>query len=178
MNWICPLKFRVCSISPEPFVRFSLNFIEIFLSVRRCAESMTQLCRLKFKVTLQGHVIYLSIHVCSISPEPFKRFSLNSTQVFLSLRWCIEHMTQLPRLKVTGQGNPDLPLNFLSTPYIPNPLGDFHYTSSESFSLWDIVQNMGLGYASSMSRSHFKVMWLSLQFVSAPYLLNRSKDFH
>ena len=76
----------------------------MFLSVRLCAESMTPLSRLKVKVTLQGHVIYLSIPVCSISTEPFERFSLNITQMFPSVRPCAEHMAQLPRLKVTGQG--------------------------------------------------------------------------
>ena len=66
---------------------------------------MTQLPRLKVKVTGHGHMIYPSIRVRSISPESFERFSLNFTQMFLSMRQCAEHMTQLPRLKVTGQGN-------------------------------------------------------------------------
>ena len=37
-------------ISPEPFVWFTLNFTQIL--VRRCAEPMTQLCRLKFERTM------------------------------------------------------------------------------------------------------------------------------
>ena len=41
----------------EPFERFSLNFTQMFLSMSSCAESMTQLCQLKVKVTLQGHWI-------------------------------------------------------------------------------------------------------------------------
>ena len=45
------LEFRVCSISPELFERFSLNFTQMFLLVIRCAEPMTQLCKLKS----QGH---------------------------------------------------------------------------------------------------------------------------
>ena len=67
---------------------------------------MTQLHRLQVKVTLQGRVIYPSIRVRSIFPKSFERFSLNFTQMFLSIRRCAEHMTQLPRLKVkvTGQG--------------------------------------------------------------------------
>ena len=65
---------------------------------------MTQLPRLK--VTGQGHVVYPSIRVCSISPESLERFSLNFSQMLLSVRGCAEHMPQLPRLKVmvTGQG--------------------------------------------------------------------------
>ena len=78
----------------------------MFLSVRQYAQRMTQLPRLKVKFTGQGHVIYLSIRPRPISPESFERFALNLTQMFLSVRWCAEHMTQLPRfkVKVTGQG--------------------------------------------------------------------------
>ena len=100
------LELCVHSISQEPLRRFSLNFTQIFLLVKRCAEPMTWLHRLKVKVTLQGHVIYPSIDVCSISPESFEPFSLNSTQMSLLVRMCTEHMTQLPSYKVndTGQG--------------------------------------------------------------------------
>ena len=69
----------------------------MFLSVRRCAEHVTQLPRLK--VTGQGHLIYPSIRFPSISSESFERFS-SLNQIFLSVRRCAEHMTQLPRLKV------------------------------------------------------------------------------
>ena len=84
------LEFHVLSISPESFGRFSLIVTQMFLSVRRCAEPMTRLHRLKVKVTIQSHGIYPSILVSSISPEPFERFSLNFTQMFLSVRWCAE----------------------------------------------------------------------------------------
>ena len=40
------LEVGVCYISPEPFESCSLNFTQMFLSVRRCAEAMTQLPRL------------------------------------------------------------------------------------------------------------------------------------
>ena len=72
------IEFRVRSISPKPLGRFSLNFTQMFLSVRQCAEPLTRLHRLKFRVTLQGHVIYPSI---------------------------------------------------VSTPYLGTPLNDLHYTS-------------------------------------------------
>ena len=49
---------HVHSIYPEPLERFSLNFTQTFLSVRRCAEPMTQLHRLNVNVTLQGHRIH------------------------------------------------------------------------------------------------------------------------
>ena len=40
------LEVRACSISPEPFERFSLNFTQMFFSVSWRAEPMTQLCKL------------------------------------------------------------------------------------------------------------------------------------
>ena len=48
----------VHSISHKTFERFSLNFTQMFFLVMGCAEPMTQLCRLKVKVTLQCHGIY------------------------------------------------------------------------------------------------------------------------
>ena len=72
----------------------------MFLSLRRCAEHMSQLHRLK--VTGQVYVIYPSIRVRSISPASIERFSLHFTPMFLSVRRCAEHMTQLPRFKVKG----------------------------------------------------------------------------
>ena len=57
------------------------------------SEPMTQLPRLNVKVILQGHGIYPSIFVCSISPKPFEQFSLNFTQMFLSVIQCAEPMT-------------------------------------------------------------------------------------
>ena len=49
----------VHSISPKPFELVSLYFIQMFLLVRQCAEPMTRLQRLKIKVTVQGHRLYL-----------------------------------------------------------------------------------------------------------------------
>ena len=55
------LAFLVRSLSPEPFERFSnfqiLNFGKMFISVRQCAELITQLCQLKVKVAVKGHVM-------------------------------------------------------------------------------------------------------------------------
>ena len=128
----------------------------MFLSVTGCAEPMTQLCKLK--VILQGHVIYPSIHVRSISRKPFQRFSLNFTQMFLLVRRWAKHMTQL---RTNGQGHRswsvNLSFNSVSVPYLNslrfslnftqmflivrrctehmtqlpslNPLNDFHYFS-------------------------------------------------
>ena len=64
------LEFRVRSISPEPFERFSLYFTQMFLSVRLCAEPMVWLFGLKVKVLIQGHFT-IQFRVLSLSPEPF-----------------------------------------------------------------------------------------------------------
>ena len=48
------------------------------LSGAMCRTDKSRLHRLKVKVTFQVHVMYPSIRVRSISPESFKRFSLNS----------------------------------------------------------------------------------------------------
>ena len=50
------LEFRVRSVSPISVEGFSLNFGQMFTLVRQCAESITQPCRFKVKVTVQGHV--------------------------------------------------------------------------------------------------------------------------
>ena len=102
------IQFCVHSLSSEPFERFMVNFTQMSLSVRRCAELMNQVCRLKVKVNFQGHGIYpLQFPVHSISPEPLERFSFNFTQMFLSARRCAEHMIQLWILEVnaTVQGH-------------------------------------------------------------------------
>ena len=100
---LCPLKIFL-----NPLNDFIVNLTQMSLSVRRCAEPMNRVCRLKVKVSFHGHGIYpLQFHICSISPEPFERFSLNFTQMFLSTRRCAEHMTQLWSFEVniTVQGH-------------------------------------------------------------------------
>ena len=57
-SWDVPLQFPVRSISPEPFERFSFYFIQMFLSMRWCAEHMIQLCSIEVNVRVQGHGIY------------------------------------------------------------------------------------------------------------------------
>ena len=127
------LNFCVCSISPEPFGRFSLNFIQMFLSVRRCTEPMTPQHRLK--VTLQSHGIYPSIRVSSISPEPFERFSLNFTQMFISV-------TNDSAIQTQCQGHTsrsrNLPLNFMSFKS-PQPFVRFSFLHHSNVPLNELV---------------------------------------
>ena len=59
----------------------------------------------------QAMGFFLKFRVRSISPGPFQSFSLNFTQMLLSLRWCAVPMIQLTRLEVTIQGHVILPFN-------------------------------------------------------------------
>ena len=96
--------------------------------MRRCAEHITQLPRLKVKVTGQGHVIYPSIRVRFISPESFERFLLNFTQMFLSVRRCSGLITQLSRLKVKG-----FTFEFRVRSISPEPFGRFSLNVTQMF---------------------------------------------
>ena len=51
------LEFYVRSISLEHFERFALNFGQMFISGRSCAEPMAQLQKLNIKATNEGRVI-------------------------------------------------------------------------------------------------------------------------
>ena len=89
-----PIYLYSMSRSQVKDMVFILEFLvwllwAIFIKFR-CAEPMTRLCKLKVKVTHQGQVIYHSVCVCFISPEPFEQFSLNFTEMFLSERWCAD----------------------------------------------------------------------------------------
>ena len=111
-SWDLPLNFVPGPLSPQLFERFSLNITQMFLSVRRCAKLMTHLPRLQSRLPTRSwdlplnfiwsvplsegvcwthnsrsrslfKVMEFTLHVCSISPEPFERFSLNFTQMLL-----------------------------------------------------------------------------------------------
>ena len=51
------LEFGCCSISPLniPLEGFSLNFGQMLISMRPCAELMNQLCKNKVKDKINGH---------------------------------------------------------------------------------------------------------------------------
>ena len=136
------IEFRVRSISPIPLEGFSLNFGHMFASVRQCAEPITQPCRHKVKVTVQGHRFELEFRVRSVSSIPVEGFSLTFGQMFTLVRRCAELITQSCRLKVkvTFQD-----LGF--EPWNSCPLC-ISFTPGRMFSklwsnvhLWDDVQN-------------------------------------
>ena len=83
----------------------------MFISVRRCAEPMTQLRRLKVRVTVTGNGIWhpylLQLRVCSISHQTLEGLSLHFDKMFSSVRGCAKHIAQSCKLKakVTVEGN-------------------------------------------------------------------------
>ena len=122
-------SIRVHCLSLEPFGQFSLNFTQMFLSMKQHAGTagpMTQLHRLKIKVILQGHVIYPSIPF-HISWTLWAIFIKLHTNVPLSETVC---RTNGSATQTLGQSftsrSWDLPLYFVSAPYLLNHLLDFH----------------------------------------------------
>ena len=109
-----------------------------------------------------------------LSPEPFKRFSLNFGQMFSSVSRCAEPISQPFQLKVTGQGH-----GF--EPWISCLL---HTPGRIFFKLWSYVclsETMWRTYNSTMptqgqGHSSRSQVW-ALNFVSALYLLSQWKDF-
>ena len=178
LNWLRRLKVMVtlqghvlhpsicvCSISPDPFGRLQLDLTQMFLSVSYCAELITRLCKLNVKVTLQGHVIYPPFCVHSTSPKTFERFSLNFTQMFLSVMRCAKPMTQLCRLKVALQCHGIYPLIYCPFPS-PKQFASFSLTITQMFLSVSWLKN-------PKSKSHFKVIgdlrrgiWLSFRLLS------------
>ena len=96
-------RFRVRSVSPYRVEGFSLNFGQMFTLVRRCAESITQPCRLKVK--FKGMGLSLEFRVRSVSPIPLGGFSLNFGQMFTCGTMCRTHNSAMGlKDKVTVQG--------------------------------------------------------------------------
>ena len=115
-----PEHFLVCFISAESFEIFSLNFVQMFIPVRRCVEPMTQLCRLNVKVTFQCLWIITRI------PCPL-HISFTPGMILITV-WSNVHLTETmcrtyySATQTQGQGHSlislDLHLNFVSAPYL------------------------------------------------------------
>ena len=130
------LEFRACFISTEPLNQFSWNFTNTFLLVILCAEQMTQLPRLKVKVTSQRPRIYpwisCSLHISwtlwSISMILHSYFPLSK-----KLCWAHDPATQT-QCQGHQSWSKGLPLNLVFAQYLLNSLIDFHDTSLVCFS--------------------------------------------
>ena len=114
----------------------------------------------------------LEFGVCSISPEPFERFSFNFTQMFLWLRLWAEHMTQLPRLKVTLQSHGIY--HWISCPFhIYWTLWTIFIELPKNVPLSETVCRTHDSAAQAQCQCHtIRSLDLSLTLVSAPYLMN------
>ena len=151
------------SVSPEPFERFSLNFGQIFASVRQCAEPITHHAN-KVKVTIKGPKFEPWIS-CPLHISLTCGFSLNFGQMFSSVGHCAEAITQPCQLmvKVTVESQV-WALNFVSAPYLLYPWKIF-------VTLWSYVclseplcRTHLLNHANSRSRAQLKVVikpWIS-----------------
>ena len=113
------------------------------------------------QVKVKGFILEFCVR--SISPVPFDRFSWYFSHMFLLVRRCAEHMTQLPRLKVTGQGQMIYPWILCRLPISLTLEAIFIKLQTKYYSELDNVQNLWHSYTDSRSRSQFKVMWFTLE---------------
>ena len=77
-----------------PYLKSSVNYF--FIKLHSNAPFSETLSRTHDSVTrsqCQPSRFTLQFRVCPISSEPFERFSLNFTQMFLLVRQCVEPMT-------------------------------------------------------------------------------------
>ena len=100
-SWDLPFNFVSAPYLLNPLIFIKL-LTQMFSSVRRSAGPMTQLCRLKVKVTFQ------------VRKRAKIRNRYNQAP----------HQTQGTNGKVTRSW--DLPFNFMSAPYLLNLLKDLH----------------------------------------------------
>ena len=129
--WIsCPLHISYT------LAGFSLNFGHMFASVRRCAELISQPCRLKVKVTVKGHEfepwILCSLHISWTLWKIFIKFGSN---VHLSEMMCRTHnnsadLRSRSQFKVTG-----LSLEFHVHSVSPIPVEGFSLNFGQMFTL-------------------------------------------
>ena len=118
--------------------RFSLNFGQMFTLVRRCAESISQPCRLKVKV--MG--LSLEFRVCSVSPLPLEGFFLNFGQMFTCGMMCRTHVrTMGTQGQGHSSGSPVWALNFVSIQYLLYPWKDFLLILVKCLPQWNDVRN-------------------------------------
>ena len=153
------LGFRARSVSPIPVERFSLNFGQMFILVRRCAESIIQPCRLKVNVTVQDHGFEPWIsYPLRISFTSGRIFSKLWSSVHLSGTMCRTHNSAL---RTKGQDH-----SWRSRVCARLDL-------SVSYSSW------GLGRAAvcDCGTPWTFLFPFFLNLVSAPYLLYPWKDF-
>ena len=115
-SWRWAFHFVSAPYLLYPWTDFQLTLLKCFATVRRCAEPITQPCRLK-KVVIKGH----GIVPCILCPL---HVSFTHRRIFIKLRlkeMCRTHNSTMPtsrsrsQLKVTSL---NLALNFGSAQYL------------------------------------------------------------
>ena len=162
---ICPSITLSCPL--HIFERFPLNFGQMFASVSRCAEPISQSCQLKVKVTGQGDGfepwISCPLH---ISYTPGRIFFKLWSYVCRSETMCRTHNSTMLK---QGQGHSSRSqvwaLNFVSLNF-----GQMFTCGTMCRTHNSAMETQGQGH-SSRSR-----VW-ALNFVSTRYLLYPWKDF-
>ena len=85
------------SVWPTPYLLDPLNDFHKFHQDVPLSEAMCRTNDLATQTQCQGHTSRswgLPLNLVSFeSPQPFVRFSLNITQMFLSVSWCADPMT-------------------------------------------------------------------------------------
>ena len=146
----------------------------MFTSVGQCAEPITQPCRLKVKVTVESHEfepwIWCWLH---ISFTPGRIFFKRWCQMFASVKWCAEPITQLCwlKVKVTVEGHQ-------FEPWILRLLHCHSDCLVKFGSNVRLSEMMCRTYNSTMQTQGQGHNWRpSVSFLFAPYLMNPLKDF-
>ena len=118
------LEFRVRSISPEPFDQFSWNFTHMFLLVSWCVEHLTSYLNSRTRSRSKDLPLNFVSTPYDISWTLRLIFMMLHSYVPLSKSVCRAHD---PATSTKGHRSrsKDLPLNFVSVPYLLNNWGDF-----------------------------------------------------
>ena len=141
MLFVCQ---SVVTLSCPCPLHISWTLWSIFMKLHWFVPLSKTLCRAHCSATWKFEGFTLEFPISSKSPEPFDWFLWYFTHIFLLVKRCAEHMilhsyiplsktvcrAHNPATKIQGQRSraKDLPLNFVSAPYLLNPLIDFYET--------------------------------------------------
>ena len=127
-SWDLALNFVSALYLLNHLMDFHQTSLSMILSTSRFAEPITQLPRIKTKVTVQGHEIYpwmlcplqISWTLWAIFIKFYQDVILSET-VYRTYDLATQIKIQCPTSRSW-----DLSLNFVSAPYLLNPLNGFH----------------------------------------------------
>jgi len=151
-----------CNLLPNFAIYHKISFLErnnIFYTFLFCLCDLCHLClKMGIGVWLSLSLLINPPQQSFISTKFFEGFSWNLLQIFSSLRQCTESMSHplwsrsRSHLKVKC-----LSLCFMSVPYLPHSLKDFHKTWLKILVHWDDLQKAWVSNFNSRSMSHLGV---------------------